>query len=398
VRLARIAFLLSLIACATSAGAADDVRLPLVEKGEVDGAPTSLVWSPGVRRSAPLLAELRARAARDIANFVRARKTDPKADKTFVRFVQERMASDAYESFVVKTGYRDSTAETADDPQTLDIAAGKQIVWADLVDPTNKDAAGKAVHEIVARVLHAKFPIKPGKVGAQQAGELKHMTGWVGDTLDTLPPFAFAPSRDGAHVAGLTLFLGERTPFGLHDGDPLDIGEIFLPAAKLKPWLASTYQGLFGGEALPLGEAQRERTDDAPPGNSAVVLSRPMKPGKTLTFRAEAPSTFFNAKDEIEIVVDDEALGAPFADPKPNAIKSFVAVGHATPGAKPSGVGFDLRVFTVTINYRVDAFAAACRGAAAHIRAAPGSPAAAAKTPWINVSYPIERDCGDYQG
>jgi len=78
------------------------------------------------------------------------------------------------------------------------------------------------------------------------------------------------------------------------------------------------------------------------------------------------------------------------ANPQP-----FVAIGKAVPGAKPSAVGFDFRVFSVTINYEVDAAALACRVDPLHFRPAPGSLAAEAHLPQIDMFYPLKGDCPD---
>ena len=134
----------------------------------------------------------------------------------------------------------------------------------------------------------------------------KRMIDWLAPSLDALPPFALVPATDG-RIAGLSLFFGRRSALGVHYGLEFNvpaiitpIGEQFLPASVLAPYLAPPYRDLFGGEAVRLSDLQRERAElvTTISGSSAVMLTEDQKPGKTLTFRAEAPASFF--KDDVD--------------------------------------------------------------------------------------------------
>jgi hypothetical protein len=372
---------------------AGQARFPLFETGKTGGPRTRFVWSPGVRRAPAFLNALKSKAAADLETFVRDGKDPRHSDAEFTVYEQERVATDRFESVVVTT-HSDFA------PRNFDLALGREIGWSDFLDDVSAEAAGvKAVYDYAARALGPNFrPKKPkgaDKNAASDYQERAELADWLKPAVDSLPAFALVPAKNGHDIAGLSLFFGKRTPFGVKDWQSGDKGsEYFLPAAVLKPHLAAAYRDLFGGEAALFDLTQRERVDfnNNISGSSAVLLTRDEKPGKTITLRAEAPASFFN-KDEIGVVLDDEAPSTRGGD-----MHAAVAVGHAVADARPSGVGFDLRTFSVTVNYKVDPFAAVCRGGVWHIRPAPGSPAALAHLPEIDMYYPLKFDCGDYEG
>ena len=403
-----LTFLVAIDIAAPARAEDSDRRLPLFEKGEADGQETLVAWSPGIRRASEFLAALEAKTAADIAAFARAGKTGRPPGATFTRYERERMASDRFESVVVVTfPGRQSDYAGDNDPHTFDLMTNREIGWRDLLADASPGSPGvKAVYEFAARAVaeeherSARFGTKDPKTVASFDAAHKRMVDWLAPSLDALPPFALVPAKDG-RIAGLSLFFGHRSALGVHYGLEMNvpavitpIGEQFLPASRLAPYLAPTYRDLFGGEAMRYSELQRERADSVTTisGSSAVMLSEDQKPGKTLTFRAEAPATFFK-DDSVEVVVDGAALReSPIktANPPP-----FVAIGKAVPGAKPSGVGFDLRVFSVTINYQVAADVLACRDEPLHFRPAPGSPGAEAHLRPIDVYYPLKGHCPD---
>jgi hypothetical protein len=385
-----------------------DTRIPLFEKGEADSRATLAVWSPGIRRAPVFLAALKAKTAEDIAVFASAAKTSGPPDATFTRYEQERMASDRFESVVVVTFPGKQPDYSGDnDPRTFDLSTNKEIGWRDLLADTSPNSRGvKTVYDFAARAVAEEYKrnmrggTKDPKTVAGFDAAHKRMIDRLAPSLDALPPFALVPATDG-RIAGLSLFFGGRSALGVHYGLEINvpaiitpIGEQFLPASVLAPYLAPAYRDLFGGEAARFSDLQRERAESVTKisGSSAVMLTEEQKPGKTLTFRAEAPASFFK-DDSIEVVVDGVALReASGKHPPP---QPFVAIGKAVLGAKPSGVGFDLRVFSVTINYEVDASALACRADPLHFRRAPGSLAAEAHLLQIDMFYPLKGDCPD---
>ena len=318
------------------------------------------------------------------------------------------MASDRFESVVVVTFPGKRPDYSGDnDPRTFDLSTNKEIGWRDLLADTSPNSRGvKAVYDFAARAVTEEYKrnmrggTKDPKTVAEFDAAHKRMIDWLAPSLDALPPFALVPATDGC-IAGLSLFFGHRSALGVHYGLEINvpaiitpIGEQFLPASVLAPYLAPAYRDLFGGEAARFFDLQRERAESVTTisGSSAVMLTEEQKPGKTLTFRAEAPASFFK-DNSIAVVVDGVALReASGRRPIP---PPFVAIGKAVPGAKPSGVGFDLRVFSVTINYEVDASALACRADPLHFRRAPGSLAAEAHLLQIDMFYPLKGDCPD---
>jgi len=378
----------------------DPRLLPLFEKGETAGMRTFVAFPPGVRRAPDFLAVLQKEAAADIADFANSGKEPGQPDKAFERYVQERFANDAFESVIVVTRINGQPGDRNLQPQTWDIAAGHALGWSDLLSDTSDKSPGfRAIYAYVVRALALELKPKPPKAGDAEAAveyqKLADRFGWFAPTLEGMPGFAFTPATDGEHVGGLSLIFGKATPSG-YRGDGLFAQEVFVPAAVFKPYLTLAFRGLFEGEAARYGLLQRERDDATISGSSAVVLTGEQRPGKTLTLRAEAPQSFFNG-DSIDLVVDADAQGIR-SDKDERSDKTFIAVGKAEAGAKPSGVGYDLRVFGVTINRKIEPSTAVCRQAALRIRPAAGSPADKAHVPAIDVSYPLKFDCSGDQG
>ncbi|HLW90994.1 MAG TPA: hypothetical protein VKS78_06820 [Roseiarcus sp.] len=389
-----LAIALAGASCALASGQEADPRLPLFEKGEASGMRSFLAWPPGVRRIPAFLAVLQKEAAADIADFAGAAKAQGEPDKAFERYVQERFANDGFESVIVVTRLHGQPGEKVLTPRTWDIAASHALGWSDLLTDTSDNSQGfKAIYAYVARALGSQLKPKPPKPGDDAAAaEYQRLTdrfGWFAPTLEGMPGFVFTPAADGEHVGGLSLIFGKETPMG-YRGDGPFADEVFVPAAVFKSHLTAMFRDLFEGEAARYGLLQRERDDATISGSTAVVLTNEQKPGKTLALRAEAPETFFNG-DSIDLVVDSDAQGLENA-------KTFVATGRTEAGAKPSGVGYDLRVFGATINQKIEPFTAVCRQAALHIRPAAGSLADRAHVPPIDVSYPLKFDCSGDQG
>jgi hypothetical protein len=378
---------------------ADDSNphLPLFQRGEAGGMRTLLAWPPGVRRAPAFLSELQGEAASDIAAFGQSGKDKDHPDKAFERYGQERYAGDAYESIVIVTRLYGQPGEKTLTTKTWDIPGGHAVGWSDLLKDTSDNAPGlKAIYAYAARALGANPKAKPPKPSDKEATaeyqRQQDRIGWFAPTLEGMPDFAFVPAKDGQHVGGLALIFGRQTVAGYSGNGPF-MDEVVVPTELLKPFLTPGVRELFAGEPTRYGLAQRERDDATISGSTAVVLTDEQKPAKTLTLRAEAPSSFFK-DDAINLVVDPEAL----AEASKHDAKSVTIVGKAEAGATLSGVGYDLRVFSVTFDQKIEPFPAVCRQSALHIRPAPGSPADDAHAPEIDVSYPIKFDCSGDQG
>jgi hypothetical protein len=377
---------------------ADDANshLPLFQKGEAGGMHTLLAWPPGVRRAPAFLSVLQSVAASDIEAFGKSGKEEKQHDKAFERYAQERYAGEAYESIVVVTRLYGQPGEKALAAKTWDIPGGHLVGWSDLLKDTSDNSPGlKAIYSYAARTLGLKpKPPKPSdKEATAEYQRQQDRFGWFAPTLEGMASFVFVPAKDGQHVGGLTLIFGKQTVAG-NSGDGPFIDEVTVPAELLKPFLTPGVRDLFAGEPTRYGLYQRERDDETISGSTAVVLTGEQKPAKTLTIRAEAPASFFK-DDAINLAIDPEALGEqPTQDPK----KDVTIVGKAEAGATLSGVGYDLRVFNVTIDRKIEPFIAVCRQSPLHIRPAPGSPADEAHAPEIDVSYPIKFDCSGDQG
>ncbi len=381
------------LACALADEA--NPRLPLLQKGEAGGMHTLLAWPSGVRRAPALLTLLQSEAASDIAAFGQSGKEQGHPDKAFERYAQERYAGDAYESVVIVTRFYGQPGEKTLATKTWDIPAGHAVGWSDLLKDTSDNSPGlKAIYAYVARALGSNFKPKPPKSGDKEAAaeyqRLQDRFGWFAPTLEGMPGFAFVPAKDGQHVGGLSLIFGKQTIAGF-SGDGLFTDEVVVPAEVFKAFLTPGVHDLFAGEPARYGLLQRERDDATISGSTAVVLTGEQKPGKTLTIRAEAPATFFK-DDAIDLVVDADVLG------ETKNPKDVTITGKAEAGATLSGVGYDLRVFSVTINQKIEPFPAVCRQSALHIRPAHGSPADEAHAPEIDVSYPLKFDCSGDQG
>jgi hypothetical protein len=257
----------------------------------------------------------------------------------------------------------------------------------------------KAIYAYVGRALGSNFKPKPPKPGNKETmaehQQQQDRYGWFAPTLEGMPGFAFVPAKDGQHVGGLSMIFGKQNGLG-YSGEGPFWDEVVVPAEILKPFLTPGVHDLFAGEPTRYGLLQRERDDTTISGSTAVVLTGEQRPAKTVTIRAEAPAAFFK-DDAIDLAIDADVLDdAAKQDPKNP--KDVTITGKAEAGATLSGVGYDLRVFSVTIDRKVEPFAAVCRQSPLHIRPAKGSPAEEAHAPEIDVSYPIKFDCSGDQG